>query len=389
MGTQQLVYTATGTETASQVLATGVLPIFSAPYTFTISRTTPLTNGYTFQYTLVNGNTSTTCLTYNTGIAGGASTFSEPAVTPGGSGLTWHCTNWTLWQVKNWFTTQHLDAGAVYTFSITAADLPNPPSCQYGTRPKAGTGTVLPITGIVIDTILNHFSKPWLGSLFGSIIGSALRMDTLCASIPPAWPPINVFALLESDLDKLVLLQALAWHVFCECVPGSPPPIAFVEPAPVQPPDWPVDGPYPCTNSDICTTLLEILKRLDQLSGSQTLYVDHRVTLNQRGGSLAYTAGTVHDGLASSGTLTIAGLVGIRLQLTAGIPGSELEGTPPYIWDVGWMSVSDGGAMLQERRITRAVAEWFPTEMQLATVWGYFFKSNTIATMTELVPVSP
>jgi hypothetical protein len=50
------------------------------------------------------------------------------------------------------------------------------------------------------------------------------------------------------------------------------------------------------------------------------------------------------------------------------------------------MSMSDGGAMLQEKRITRVSSEWFPDAGELATTVGYFFKSGTVATLTELRP---
>lgn len=272
------------------------------------------------------------------------------------------------------------------TISVTYSDAVPPAPCQYGTRPKADTSLVLPIGGAILNTVLGHFAKPWLGTLFGSIVGSSMAMDTLCNTIPPSWPAIDIGALLNSDAEKLVLFQSLAWHVFCECTPGPTTPTPYTEPNPVQPPNWPVYGPEPCTNSDICATLLEILKRLDYLSSSQNLYIDHRTILNNPRPTLAFKVGAVHTGLTGSGTLTISKLIGIRLQLTANVPGHSLEGNPPYIWDVGWMSVSDGGAMLQERRITRALYEWFPGEMSIATTWGYFFKGAEIATMTELLP---
>lgn len=272
------------------------------------------------------------------------------------------------------------------TITVTYSDAPTPVPCQYGVRPKTSSPIVIPIVGTLIDLVLNHFSRPELGVLFGSLVGSAMRIDTLCTTIPPVWPTIDIFSLLADDLQKLVLFQALAWHVLCECVPGTPPPVPFDQPTPVLPPDWPTYGPYPCTNSDICSTLLIILKRLDDLSQSQTHYSSSTTTIVAAPTTLAYTPGTIHSGLTGSGTISVSKLVGIRLELTAGIPGVELEGNPPYIWDVGWMSVSDGGAMLQERRITRSSAEWFPFEMQLASVWGYFFKGSEVGRMTELVP---
>lgn len=389
MGTRQLVYTATGTEAASAVLASGVLPAFSAPYTFTISRTGPTTSGYTFQYVLVNGNTSTTCLTYNTGIGSGAATFSEPAVTPGGSGLTWHCTNWTLWQVKNWFTTQHLDAGAVYTFSITAADLADPPACAYGTQPAPTSSLVTLITDAAVTAALSLWGAPWLSVLFDPLIGYALDTGVLCGTGPPAVSTITPQSLLEDVGSKVAALEAIMWYSICQCAPapsGQPPPTPYTPPPLTQPPGWPARPGYTCTDADVCATLLLILKRLDELSGSQQIAIDQRTTVINPLGRLSYTPGSVHTGLTGTGSFAIAGLVGVRVEITGGSPPLVLAGNPPYQWDRGWMSVTDGGALLLERRIARDSAEWFPPEMQLATQFGYSLTSGVVVTMTELLP---
>jgi hypothetical protein len=49
------------------------------------------------------------------------------------------------------------------------------------------------------------------------------------------------------------------------------------------------------------------------------------------------------------------------------------------------MSVTDGGPMLQEKRLTRAAAEWFPPEMQLADSLGYYLNPGVTCTFTPLL----
>jgi hypothetical protein len=99
----------------------------------------------------------------------------------------------------------------------------------------------------------------------------------------------------------------------------------------------------------------------------------------------AFVTGPVHSGLTDSGTIPISRLVGLRIAVTDSTPAGEFEGNPPYLKDQGWLSVSDGGAMLQETRITRGLQDWYPREMQLATVFGFFAKEGVTLTITELL----
>jgi hypothetical protein len=80
--------------------------------------------------------------------------------------------------------------------------------------------------------------------------------------------------------------------------------------------------------------------------------------------------------------------VGVRLELTAHAAGVVLPGNPSYRFDQGWISVSDGGAMLQERRVSQDVREWFPAEMQLATTLGYSLMPGAVLNVTELKPAA-
>lgn len=277
----------------------------------------------------------------------------------------------------------------VMSATVTFADAVAPSDCQYGYRASSTAPTIALITDAAITAALATFGAPWLAYLFAPLIGYALDTGSVCQTGPPAINFGGTRDLLGTINQKLSQLNSVMWWSLCECVPapaGQPAPKPPTKPVLTQPPDFPVYGPYPCTNSDICSTLIQILKRLDELNGSQQVNNTSTTVVVTPPGLLTYKVGAVHAGLSGSGTITVSKLVGIRLEITGGSPGVSLEGNPPYRWDLGWQSVSDGGAMLQEQRITRTSAEWFPEAMNLATNWGYFFKGDQVATMTELQP---
>ena len=101
-------------------------------------------------------------------------------------------------------------------------------------------------------------------------------------------------------------------------------------------------------------------------------------------------AGTQH--LLTEGTFSfpVSRLLGLDVVVTA-VPAESrsLFGQPPYHTDLGWISVSDQEAMLQEIRITRDRQRWLPSGMQLATQVGIALRPGVTATVTELAPEAP
>lgn len=99
----------------------------------------------------------------------------------------------------------------------------------------------------------------------------------------------------------------------------------------------------------------------------------------------AYQLGAVHSGLAQSGSFTVSGLLGLKLDVVKTADGRPvLPGTPPYYWDQGWCSVMDGNGFIQETRLTRQSMIWLPTIMQDATTVGWWLEPNTQLTITEI-----
>jgi hypothetical protein len=112
-----------------------------------------------------------------------------------------------------------------------------------------------------------------------------------------------------------------------------------------------------------------------------------QLILEGLGGSTAYVRGTPHFSLQGTGTLTVSSLRGIAVDVTAGIPARiQIPGNPPYQWDLGFLSFSDGGGMLQQIRITREHQIMLPPHMDLTTHVGYFLFPGVAITATELNP---
>lgn len=116
----------------------------------------------------------------------------------------------------------------------------------------------------------------------------------------------------------------------------------------------------------------------------QTTHTD-----NPGGGqSFAYTKGVTHVARQGSGSFQIpTGLRGVMLDIQEPKPpGRVSAGTPPYLWDVGWVSILDGNGMLEERRPNRDTLVWLPERMPLATVFTHDFLPGWVVDITELDP---
>ena len=286
----------------------------------------------------------------------------------------------------NWWTPLPTYTAVV---NINWLDATPPPPCQYGTQPAATAGLVSVVTEALVAAACTAIGAPWLEVLFAPLIGYVLDTGQLCGTGPPPLGTITPQSLLETIEDKLAVLQQAAWYTLCQCTPapsGSPPPIAYTPPTITQPPGWPPPAAYSCSNSDVCTTLQLILKRLDELSTSQSVSFNQTTNVFPSARSYQYTVGPKTSGIAAPTSLSVSGLVGLRIEVTESIGTVEKPGNPPYLWDQGWCSVSDGGAMLQEIRITRASFEWFPPAIDIATVVGVYPYDGVVVAITELLP---
>jgi len=112
-----------------------------------------------------------------------------------------------------------------------------------------------------------------------------------------------------------------------------------------------------------------------------------QLILDSLGGKPGYTKGTVHPNLQGSNSIPVTGLHGVLIDVTSGTPTTpQLEGVPPYEWNLGWLSIMTGDGFVDEKRITRQHQVWQSALVGEATVLGYFLHPGVVATITELGP---
>lgn len=130
----------------------------------------------------------------------------------------------------------------------------------------------------------------------------------------------------------------------------------------------------PCCPPDSATSAL--LARINGL-----------VTLIQRQAvPFGYVSGTVHAGLADSGSLSIADLIGIRVDVTT-LPDSygRAAGDPIQFFDLGFLSWGTADGYRSSFGLDHDGQVSFPTAAGLFTQLGYSLSPGVVVTITELV----
>jgi hypothetical protein len=278
----------------------------------------------------------------------------------------------------NWTTTPTITTTVDLTWTVDAA-------CQYGTQVKPGMPLVAIVDQALLQTALALIPGEWLGVLLGIFIGNAVDVSVMCGSVPKEPLDIAVDLLINPGKGAFDVLQRVLWPYFCECTPGATTPTPPPPYSPVQPPGWPPTPTYPCDPATPCVDLVDIRRKLDEvlrLVGEEY----GLVTLLQRYQlPFASVPGSPHLGLQGKGSFAVQSLLGLRIHVTAHPPGHvDLEGTPPYVWDQGWVSILTGEGLIDERRVSFSQMDWMPRLMEAAIVVGYDFKPGTVVDITEL-----
>jgi hypothetical protein len=243
------------------------------------------------------------------------------------------------------------------------------------------------VTSDLVATLLAAVSEGSLLPLFVSVLGTVLSVQSLCAAPPPAWVTLEGNPSLNTVGDALQDLRAIAWPYFCQCIPGTPAPINFPPPAITPVVGVPVFPTFPCDPADLCSSIAAIRQQVFAIA-TQLQSTAQLVTLLQRYGlPFAYAPGAVHIGLTGEGSFAVSRLVGVDVQVD-GMPdgGLVLPGNPVYLWDMGWMAISDDGGMLEEKRITRQQHVWQPKQMQEALTFSYSLNPGVVVSVRELAP---
>lgn len=99
----------------------------------------------------------------------------------------------------------------------------------------------------------------------------------------------------------------------------------------------------------------------------------------------AYVQGATHSAVSGTGATPISRLVGVQMVVTAQPATKRTSlGNPSYIYDLGWVSVSDANGMIEEKRLTRTNLLWFPELAPVASSFNYFLQSGVTINWTEL-----
>lgn len=261
----------------------------------------------------------------------------------------------------------------------------SPAICQYGTRIKPGMPAVAIIDQAIIDTALTLIPGEWLALLLNIYLGTKQDVTALCAAPPTDPIAITTNLLINPGAAALGVLQRVLWPYFCECTPGATTPVSPPPYAPVQPPGWPATPTYPCDPTTPCADFTDIRRKLDLILGivGPDLAID---TITQRWRTpFALPASFTHTELHDTGSFSVDRVLGLLITVTTLPPGSETwPGNPVYLKDLGWIAVDDGGAMLQELRVTRQQQVWLPQHMQLATTVSYALTPGTAIAVQEL-----
>jgi hypothetical protein len=260
-----------------------------------------------------------------------------------------------------------------------------PANCAYGTRLKPLVEPAIYLTPEYITAVLQSRGLLFLSSVLSILAYTVIDANELCGKGPPQLPVIDLSTLSASIATATQIAKAIWWSELCECIPGTPSPIPYPPAQPVQPPGWPAPPTFSCVETDLCAAVVQIQKQLASLQQSvaQQLAL---VTLQQRYTlPFATISGARHAGLSGSGAFAVSRLIGMLVQVTQFPPvGRFLEGSPPYIWDVGWMSIIDVTGVLEEKRIVFEAQNWLPQHMPEATTFSFFLKEGVVADFVEL-----
>lgn len=111
------------------------------------------------------------------------------------------------------------------------------------------------------------------------------------------------------------------------------------------------------------------------------------VTLIQRQAvPFANVDGAVHAGLSGSGEISVQGLIGCRVTLTATPSNVGIEsGDPLTVWNAGWINWGDAHGFLKREFIATSPFQTFPRAAGQYTRIGYSLSPGVVATVTEIV----
>lgn len=258
--------------------------------------------------------------------------------------------------------------------------------CQFGTRSKAGAAVQAFIDDSFLNVLLSPIGLTELSAAFAGFLGGVYLIEDLCSRLPPVPPPVGLDICLRSAQTLKQLLDAIAWPHFCECSPGTPAPIPPPTPVITVPPGLAVPPVPVCDPLDLCAAIIQLLEQQGRLA--QTVSNLYQLVTAQQRYSLpfSYVRGRSFSNQTGSGSIQLDRCVGVQVVVDDRPPGlKEFIGAPPYVSDLGWVSVLTGDGMIDEIRLTRDVQSWFSKLMPTATQFGWALREGVTASFTELL----
>lgn len=258
--------------------------------------------------------------------------------------------------------------------------------CQYGTRLKPTADAVYTLTPELIAAWLAARGVSWLGFLLSTFANRTLNAELLCSAGPPPLPTIDLSTLTASAETLWQILEVIAWSNVCECVPGAPSPTPPPLPSPTQPTGWPAAPTFPCDPAALCNAIAAIGLALQRVERTSSTALELLTIVQRYGLPFAYVRGRRFSAISGSGTHELGRCVGLLIEVTSWpATAKQLLGAPPYIYDLGWISVLTDDGMLDEIRLTRQAMTWSSKLIPTATLVGWGLRDDVVIDVSELL----
>lgn len=133
----------------------------------------------------------------------------------------------------------------------------------------------------------------------------------------------------------------------------------------------------PTTLAGPCPTDPAVLAMLDSIFQLVTLIQRQIVPFS-------YISGPIHSGLTGTGSVTVTSIMGVLLNVSVPSRAGEIAGTPPVVFDCGWVTFGDANGYSVRKQIRSDSQVIFP---EVAGLWrevGYTLLPGVTMALTEL-----
>jgi hypothetical protein len=262
--------------------------------------------------------------------------------------------------------------------------------CAYGTTTQGGASQAVLIGLELVTAIAGLLAAPWLLVFLIPAVGLQIDVALLCASPMPAAPQLQDLSRWTPN-DAKNFVQAAIWNTWCMCRPatgGGPAPLSPPPPVPVPPNSTatpPTYTPVGCDTLDICAMLNTLSLQVGSLQ-QQVAILNPLLTFVQRQGvPAAYVPGTLHSGLSGSGTIAIASVLGLSVQVSTIPSYLSSDMAPVQSWfKFGELSWGTAEGWQARRVVTHNPHLFLELDADLTTV-AYLFLPGVVANILELV----